>query len=297
VALIFPALFPGVGQVALCAVPGVIAAITRDAEFKKVASIVLLTGIGVVLILLFFEMFDAALLLSQSATLAIILILALRREWSGVTALFFCFFAMVLIFVVTIGIGSGGDFLIAFSEIKRQFSEEFGNHILFYMDAKTQPLPPEWEAWRQDLKDFIISFLPALMGIVFLLISFLNVVISKRIMKGSEKAYTPAFDLWKLPECLVWLVIIAGSLSIFTGGYFKFIGYNSLLMLASFYFIQGISITIFYFNGLKIPRFVRIIIYILISLHWYGLLTVSIIGLLDVWFNLRSRLQPMQSRA
>lgn len=296
-ALMLPALFPAIGQVALLVIPGIIAGITRDAELKKVALVILLTGIWGSLFFLSFDMFDAVLLLAQTASLAFILILALHYKWPGVNTLLGAFLSMAFIFVTTLGIGAGGDLIFAFSEIKKHLSKEIASQILFYKDAQPQAFPPEWEARLQELKDFIISFLPALMGIVFLFTSFLNIVIAKRFMKKVEKAYAPTFDLWKLPEYLVWLVILSGALSLFAEDYLNLIGQNGLLILASLYFIQGLSIILFYFNGLGIPRFVRIIIYILISLHWYGLLTVSIIGLVDVWFNLRSRLQPMQSNS
>ncbi len=72
-------------------------------------------------------------------------------------------------------------------------------------------------------------------------------------------------------------------------GIFKACGENALLVLSSIYFLQGLAVVAFYFERLKVPAFIRWITYILLCIQWYGLILVVIIGVSDVWFDLRAR--------
>jgi uncharacterized protein YybS (DUF2232 family) len=288
-------LFPVIGQVALFVIPGIIAAVTREIEFKRLASVFSLTALGGCLIFLFLGLGESFLILTQTSALLFLLMFALHQKWTGVHAILAGFIVLSLIFFLMVGAGTDGDLLSAYAKIKDQVSQTLESNAMFYKDAVTQTDAIELEVWLKELRGFILFFLPGLMGIIFIFMSFFNVLMTKRFVRQADDVFPPAFSLWKLPYNLIWLAILAGALSLFANGTLNLLGCNSLLILASLYFIQGCSIILFYFNEYQVPRFVRIIIYILISLHWYGLLMVALTGLADVWFQLRAKADPVES--
>ena len=288
-------MFPVIGQVTLFVIPGIIAAVTKGIEFKRLASTLSLTALSGCLIFLFLGLGESFLILTQTSALSFLLMFALHQKCTGAHALLAGFLTLALIFFLMVGAGADGDLLSAYAKIKDQVSQTLESNAMFYKDAMTQTDTLKFEVLLKELRDFILFFLPGLMGITFIFISFFNVLMAKRFVRQVDEVFPPTFSLWKLPYNLIWLAILSGALSLFTKGTLNLLGYNCLLILASLYFIQGCSIILFYFNKYQVPRFVRIIIYILISLHWYGLLMVAFTGLADVWFQLRAKAEPVES--
>ena len=70
-------------------------------------------------------------------------------------------------------------------------------------------------------------------------------------------------------------------------GLFQALGLNSLIILATVYFFQGIAIVAFYFERMRFPRLVRIVLYSLIAMQQLILLIVIGIGFFDMWLNFR----------
>jgi uncharacterized protein YybS (DUF2232 family) len=67
----------------------------------------------------------------------------------------------------------------------------------------------------------------------------------------------------------------------------RLIGVNGLLVLLTIYFIQGIAIVSFFFEKKKLPRAIRVILYLMIALQQLFLLVIICIGLFDMWINFR----------
>jgi uncharacterized protein YybS (DUF2232 family) len=157
----------------------------------------------------------------------------------------------------------------------------------------SDPYAVELENWLEHFKEIIARFLPGILGSIFLLISLTNILVSKKYMfrNFKEEIFAPKFTHWQLPNQLIWIIIIIGGLILFGKDIFKFkfCGENALLVFGTMYFLQGLAIFAFYFDRLKVPAFLRWFTYILLCVHWYGLLSIIIIGLSNVWFDLRAR--------
>jgi uncharacterized protein YybS (DUF2232 family) len=123
------------------------------------------------------------------------------------------------------------------------------------------------------------------------IISLSNILVPKIYLakRLKNEAFAPVFTQWKLPEPLIWVIITAGGLAFLGKGIFNVCGENALLVLSSIYFLQGLAVVAFYFERLKVPAFIRWITYILLCIQWYGLILIVIIGVSDVWFDLRAR--------
>jgi len=93
--------------------------------------------------------------------------------------------------------------------------------------------------------------------------------------------------IWQLPEKLVWLVVAAAALALLPLQLARTIGFNLLLVASVIYCFQGLSIVLFFLNKWKVPLFIRSLLYVIIVFQSLGTIFLSVIGLADVWFDLR----------
>jgi uncharacterized protein YybS (DUF2232 family) len=92
---------------------------------------------------------------------------------------------------------------------------------------------------------------------------------------------------WKLPDWLVWGVIGAGALLLSGVPVAGQIGLNALIVMMTFYLLQGVAIAVFWIRRLKLPAFVGVLGVILLLIQPLLLLVVTGVGLFDVWFPFR----------
>jgi len=187
--------------------------------------------------------------------------------------------------------GSGPDLLDGYNKVVQAISEDLDQSLALYKETSSGIYQAELESRFRQFKEVVMRFLPGLLGSVFLTISLSNILVPKIYLAKCLKseAFAPVFPQWKLPEPMVWVIITAGGLAFLGKGILKVCGGNALLLLSSIYFFQGIAVVAFYFGRLKVPAFIRWITYILLCIQWYGLMLVVVIGLSDVWFNLRAK--------
>ncbi len=106
--------------------------------------------------------------------------------------------------------------------------------------------------------------------------------------RGPEFGPAPeALDLWKAPEPLVWLVIVAGGVTWAGDGWWFWAGVNALLVLGVVYFFQGMAVVAYWLNRKNAPRLLRTGLYVLVAVEVFLALLVALAGLFDMWFNFR----------
>lgn len=96
---------------------------------------------------------------------------------------------------------------------------------------------------------------------------------------------------WVLPDKLIWLLIISAVLSMLPIGYPRLIGVNALIICSFIYFFQGFSIFTFFMEKWNIPLLLRAFFYGMMLFQSFGTIILLVIGIGDVWFDLR-RLKP-----
>jgi hypothetical protein len=144
------------------------------------------------------------------------------------------------------------------------------------------------------LKDvFLLS--PAIL-IIFswfsLWLSF--VVLKNRILKESNNNKGSFFRAdenllkWKASDFLIIGLITGLIIIIFANGLYKFIGYNIVIILASVFFVQGLTILSFYFKKNNVNKILRFFAYALILLFSNPfLIFIIMLGIFDEWFDFR----------
>jgi len=289
--LLLPLELTGLAPLSQLVAPGILVSVTEGLDLALANSIIGGTFVVGILLCWLSRTPELSVWLIQTAGLTIIFVVARRQKWSGITVLLAGFVYLCLTFVVVLSVGSGHGLIGGYNEIIKAISKEMDQSLALYKKASTGAYKLEIENWSLWFRSTIIHFLPGLLASIYLVISLTNILIAKIYLARKLKidAFGPAFVQWKLPDQLVWAMIASGGLAFLGKDIYKTGGDNALLVLSSMYFLQGIAITAFYFRRLKVPTFIQWITYILLSIQWYGLLIFVIVGLSDVWFDLRSR--------
>lgn len=135
----------------------------------------------------------------------------------------------------------------------------------------------------------LVRILPSLAAASTLFVAWTNLIAARPIMKRRGLSF-PDFghlNQWRAPEPLIWGVIGCGLILFLPATDIRLIGVNGLLVLLTIYFFQGIAIVSFFFEKKKLPRAIRVVLYMMIALQQLFLLVIICIGLFDMWINFR----------
>lgn len=138
--------------------------------------------------------------------------------------------------------------------------------------------------------EIMIRIMPALTLVSFATVILINLFFLYRRFPGHRSAIVPSGDLreWKSPEPLVWCFIVSGfSLLIPAGEVLKVPALNIFLVMAVFYFFQGLAIVAYFFHHKHVPYFLRGLTYVLIAFEQLFTLFVVGLGLFDLWGDFR----------
>lgn len=120
---------------------------------------------------------------------------------------------------------------------------------------------------------------------------WVNLVIANVLAGRQNNGSLPwgRYSSWKLPDQLIWLPIVAVSLLIVGHGPIQYGGGCLLLVSGLLYFFQGLAVVIALFERWNVPVLVRIILYFVLLIQSYSVVFLAVLGLSDVWFNMRQK--------
>jgi uncharacterized protein YybS (DUF2232 family) len=165
-----------------------------------------------------------------------------------------------------------------------------GSLVLYEESAKLAP--ETLQSVRnvvEALRIYIPKILPALLFSGVLTITWLNLALGNWLLKKRDKELSPwpEYNAWKLPEPIVWLVILGGITVFLLPAPLGTVGINVLIICITLYFFQGLAIIASLMNKWSVPRAIRVLIYALIFIQTYGIILLSFLGLADVWADFR----------
>jgi uncharacterized protein YybS (DUF2232 family) len=108
-------------------------------------------------------------------------------------------------------------------------------------------------------------------------------------LPGALHAWPP-FRRWSAADGLVWLLLGALCLKLLSGrlpAVYNWAGLNLLIVLASVYLVIGLAVGLFYFGKKEVPRLVKILILSALVLMPSLWLLLSLVGVLDTWWDWR----------
>ncbi len=126
---------------------------------------------------------------------------------------------------------------------------------------------------------------PALMLGGSLLVAWGNQLLVRR--HGPQQAAQVPLNLWRSPEPLVWVLILAGALAWAAEGWPYWAAINVLLVLGVMYFFQGLAVVAYWLQKKNAPRGLRVMLYALLAVEMILAVLVALAGLFDIWFNFR----------
>jgi len=139
------------------------------------------------------------------------------------------------------------------------------------------------------IKHIIIRIIPSVVIAIFVFITWLNILLIKKILKrdGVSMSWLGVLSHWKAPEHLVWFAILTLASIFISIESIKILRLNIFIVLTLIYFFQGISIVSFYFEKKNFPFFLKFFIYTLIVAQQIFTLLIICIGFFDTWFDFR----------
>jgi uncharacterized protein YybS (DUF2232 family) len=139
-----------------------------------------------------------------------------------------------------------------------------------------------------QMKIWIPKVMPGILACITLLITWLTMAIGNRMLhKNTGSGPWPAYRYWVLPEKLVWVLIGSAIFVMLPMESSRTIGINVLMISGLLYCFQGIAIMIFYFSKWSVPLFLRTLIYVLLFFQTFGVIVLGILGVVDVWTDIR----------
>ncbi len=158
---------------------------------------------------------------------------------------------------------------------------------------------------QQRTPEIVEAMLQLLPGMVFVgigLIALANVLLLCRRFPDKRAGWLSIANLceWNGPEQMVWGLIVCGFVLFIPGlEGLRLFATNILLVIAAFYFAQGLSIIAYFFHKNNVPRFLRTVTYVLIAFEQIFTLLVVGLGLFDLWGDFRrlkkNHLNPSQA--
>lgn len=139
------------------------------------------------------------------------------------------------------------------------------------------------------IRDIIPVILPAILLITVLSTVWINIVLGDMLLKKNHAGLSTwqPYSEWRLPDQLVWFVIISGIGLMLPLPLLNKICLNIVLVSCTLYFFQGLAVLSSLFNRWAVPWAFRLFVYALILIQAYGIIFLAIAGLIDVWFDLR----------
>lgn len=148
------------------------------------------------------------------------------------------------------------------------------------------------EAIRQALAqaaDFVSTTYPALIVIFLGAIAGLNLLLLKKnANRLPRQPFFDDFSRFRNPDQLIWVLIGAGFVLLINNALVTKTSLNLLLVTLSLYFVQGLSITTYFFKRLPVPRFFRVLFYIMLAVQPYLMVVVAVLGVFDLWCDFRT---------
>ncbi len=162
--------------------------------------------------------------------------------------------------------------------------------LAYYMTNSTVPAETLFLLQRtfNEMKIWIPKVLPGILGCITLLVIWLTMVGGNRLVfKKTGNRPWAEYRYWVLPEQLVWILILSAILVVTPMEPGRTLGLNVLLVSGLIYCFQGTAIMVFYFSKWNVPVFLRTVIYIIFFFQSIGAILLAVIGVVDVWADVR----------
>ncbi len=146
--------------------------------------------------------------------------------------------------------------------------------------------------YQEFSKSLIKRFYPFLALLQFVIFGVINLYMVLKLFPNMPERLAEPFSSINISFFGVWIVNLGIILYILFGEVgLGLIGMNLALYFLSFYFFQGVATTNTFFSAFGIPVFVSLFFYFFFLTNHIMWFLISLIGVLDVKFNIKKRLK------
>ena len=143
------------------------------------------------------------------------------------------------------------------------------------------------------LKVSIPQLLPGLLASALVITIWINMATCNTLVSRLRNSAHPwgKYSTWKLPDQLVWVPIAAIAILLIGRSYLQYVSGWMLLVSGLLFFFQGLAVLIALLERWNIPLYIRGILYFVLIIQSYGLLILAFLGMSDIWFDFRQRIE------
>jgi hypothetical protein len=139
-------------------------------------------------------------------------------------------------------------------------------------------------AQRDMMVTGLVETLPALVVLSGAFTVIVNLIL---LRSWTETANRVNLRLWRTPDVLIWVLIVAGFGMFAPLPLLALAASNLLIVVLGCYFCQGLAIVSYYLERFRLPRGLRIAGYLLIAVQHIVAAMVLMLGVFDLWGNFR----------
>lgn len=201
-----------------------------------------------------------------------------------------CFAAIAAGWVISLSIASIGSDLHGYSQLVNSLDQGVTEALFYYRqsDNISADTLVMLETTLLQMKIIVPIIMPAVLGSLILLMTWFTMVVGNlAVGKTNEHSPWPKYQLWELPEKLIWLAIAAGIFTVIPSDIFRMIGINGLILLSIIYCFQGLAIGVFYMTKWNVPILFRSFFYVMVIFQSFGTIVLLLTGIADIWFDFR----------
>ncbi|MEW6501179.1 MAG: DUF2232 domain-containing protein [Thermodesulfobacteriota bacterium] len=180
-----------------------------------------------------------------------------------------------------------------YQEILTGLEQGFQQTLEFYRTKAELPAATlkELTIALETARRFLAKALPAVIVNTIIATVWLNLLAGTWLLQKTRPQLVrwQEFKNWRLPESLVWLVIVALALMVGNREPLVTIGLNGGYVLGLLYCMQGLAVLAHSLARWQLPRPFRGLIYVLLLMQFYGLLLLAVVGLAETWLALRQK--------
>lgn len=192
-----------------------------------------------------------------------------------------------VVFVFSWGYASRMDTTIS-SIVSSYISNEVAGARQIYQNAE---LAPEQVEELLSVLDTTAQFFnQAYVGLAivsFAVVLAVTILLLSVVARGRYVISGGLFHDLRLPEWLIWFLIVSGFSLLIDFAIMQQIAMNVLTVLLPLYFLQGVAIMTFFFRKKAFSTLSRVFGYVLILVINPLPLLVTAIGVFDMWFDFR----------
>lgn len=164
------------------------------------------------------------------------------------------------------------------------------------------PIGAEQSAAVKAQLEATMKIMPLIVPAVFIIVAVIDSAacywIAGRVLRRLDRVELPKlppFDRWRFPSSLMWAFFV-GLLCTWAGanypaqaGFLIRVGLNLELLVRTLFLIQGMSLAAWFMDGRGLPRFVRNVILVMITIIPFLSPLATFAGIIDMCWNLRYR--------